>query len=41
MNLKIMAIDDEPAVLQVIKLMVEPLGVEVVTLADSREAKLG
>jgi len=38
MGLKILAVDDEPEVLKLIKTMVEPLGYEVVTLADSREA---
>jgi CheY-like chemotaxis protein len=38
MALKIMVVDDEPGVLKLIKTMVEPLGIKVVTIADSREA---
>ncbi len=38
MALRIMAVDDEPDVLRLVKTMVEPLGVEVLTVADSREA---
>jgi CheY-like chemotaxis protein len=38
MALKIMVVDDEPGVLKVLKAMVEPLGIQVVTMADSREA---
>jgi len=38
MALKIMVVDDEPEVLAVLKAMVEPLGCEVVTFEDSREA---
>jgi CheY-like chemotaxis protein len=40
MALKILAVDDEPGVLNLLKTMVEPLGYEVVTLADSRQAAL-
>jgi CheY-like chemotaxis protein len=38
MILKIMAVDDEPEMLQLIKAMAEPLGMEVSTAVDSREA---
>ncbi len=38
MALKIMAVDDEPEILRLIKTMMEPLGIEVLTIADSREA---
>ena len=38
MSLKIMVVDDEPDVLKLIKSIVEPLGYEVLALADSREA---
>jgi CheY-like chemotaxis protein len=38
MALKIMVVDDEPGVLKLLKAMVEPLGIQVVTMADSREA---
>lgn len=38
MALKIMVVDDEQDVLKVIKGLVEPLGVEVLAIADSREA---
>jgi len=35
---KIMVVDDEPDVLKLIKAMVEPLGCDVITIQDSREA---
>lgn len=38
MSLKILVVDDEPSVLKLIKSIVEPLGYEVLALADSREA---
>jgi len=38
MSLKILVVDDEPTVLKLIKSIVEPLGYEVLALADSREA---
>jgi CheY-like chemotaxis protein len=38
MPLKILVVDDEPEALRLIKSMVEPLGYEVLPLADSREA---
>jgi len=38
MNLKILAVDDEPDVLRLFKSVVEPLGYEVHTLSDSRVA---
>jgi CheY-like chemotaxis protein len=38
MSLKILAIDDEPQVLGLIKSMVEPWGYEIITMEDSREA---
>ncbi len=38
MSLKILAVDDEPEVLKLIKSIVEPLGCEILTLGDSREA---
>lgn len=38
MNLKIMAVDDEPQILQLIKAFVGPMGMEVATSMDSREA---
>jgi len=38
MALKIMAVDDEPEILNLLRIMVGPLGCEVVTIADSREA---
>ncbi|MFB3924123.1 MAG: response regulator [Terriglobia bacterium] len=38
MALKILVVDDEPQVLDVFRKLVEPLGYEVLTLADSREA---
>lgn len=37
MILKILAVDDEPQVLELIKAMVEPLGMEVETSSDSQE----
>ena len=36
MNLKIMAVDDEPQILQLIKAFVGPMGMEVATSMDSR-----
>jgi CheY-like chemotaxis protein len=36
--LKIMAVDDEPQILQLIKAFVEPMGMEVTTSTDSRDA---
>jgi CheY-like chemotaxis protein len=38
MNLKIMAVDDEPHILELIKAFVGPLGMEVATSIDSQEA---
>lgn len=38
MALRILVVDDEPEVLREIKAVVEPLGVEILTLSDSREA---
>ncbi|MGD0694227.1 MAG: response regulator [Terriglobia bacterium] len=38
MALKIMAVDDEPEVLKLLKALVEPMGCVVVTFEDSREA---
>jgi DNA-binding response OmpR family regulator len=38
MALKIIAVDDEQGVLNLLKSLVEPLGFEVLTVADSREA---
>jgi CheY-like chemotaxis protein len=38
MSLKILVVDDEPTVLKLIKSIVEPLGYEVLGLADSRQA---
>src|SRR6266404_1347887 len=38
MALKIIAVDDEPEILRLLKSLVEPLGCEVLTVADSREA---
>ncbi len=38
MAMKIMVVDDEPEVLKVIKSLVEPFGIEVLAIADSREA---
>ena len=38
MKLRIMAVDDEPAVLRVLKLQLESLGCEVIDILDSREA---
>ena len=40
MSLKIMFVDDEPEVLKLFKAMAEPLGTEVQTFANSREAAL-
>jgi len=38
MKIKIMAVDDEPAVLDVLKIMLEAHGYEVLAIKDSREA---
>jgi CheY-like chemotaxis protein len=38
MSLKLMVVDDEPVHLELIKAVLEPLGYEVLTLADSRQA---
>lgn len=38
MELKLLIVDDEPAVLKLIKTQVETLGYEVLTIADSRQA---
>ena len=38
--MKILLVDDEPDICKLIKTMVEPLGVEVRTSSDSREAAL-
>lgn len=38
MKLRVMAVDDEPAVLHVLKLQLESLGCEVLDVRDSREA---
>ncbi len=38
MSLKVLIVDDEPAVLKLFKTIVEPYGFEVLTLADSGEA---
>ena len=38
MSLKLMVVDDEPVHLELIKAVVEALGYEVLTLADSRQA---
>lgn len=38
MSLKIMVVDDEPEVLKLVKTVLEPLGYEVLTEADSRQA---
>jgi CheY-like chemotaxis protein len=38
MGLKLMFVDDEPAVLKLCKVLVEPMGFEVVTVEDSQEA---
>ncbi|HLY63710.1 MAG TPA: response regulator [Terriglobia bacterium] len=38
MALKIMVVDDEPNILEVIKAFVSPLGCEVTTIQDSRDA---
>lgn len=38
MGLKLMFVDDEPAILKLCKVLVEPMGFEVVTYADSQEA---
>ncbi len=38
MALRIIAVDDEPGTLELLKAMVEPLGCEVLTVGDSRDA---
>jgi CheY-like chemotaxis protein len=38
MSLKILLVDDEVSVLKLLKSMIEPLGCEVLTMTDSREA---
>src|SRR5579863_8923116 len=38
--MKIMVVDDQPEILAVIKAMMEPLGCEILTLTESREAAL-
>jgi CheY-like chemotaxis protein len=38
MTLRIIAVDDEPANLELLKAMVEPLGFEVLAVGDSRDA---
>ncbi len=38
MPARIMAVDDEPDVLRTFKTLVEPLGYEVITIVDGREA---
>ena len=38
MALRILVVDDEPQVLEVFRTLLEPLGYEVLTTADSREA---
>jgi CheY-like chemotaxis protein len=38
MALKIIAVDDEPEILKLLKAMIEPLGCEVLIVADSRDA---
>lgn len=38
MSMKVMVVDDDPDITRLIKTMVEPLGVEVLALADSQEA---
>lgn len=38
MALKIMVVDDEPSILEIIKAFVDPLGCEVSTFQDSRDA---
>jgi CheY-like chemotaxis protein len=38
MSFKLLVVDDEPAILNVIKAIVEPLGCDVVTIQDSRLA---
>ena len=38
MALKILVVDDEQDILKLVKGLLEPLGVEVLGLADSREA---
>lgn len=38
MSLKIMVVDDEPKILEIIKAFVDPLGCEVSTFQDSRDA---
>jgi CheY-like chemotaxis protein len=38
MEMRIMVVDDEPEVLKAIKSLIEPFGIEVLAIADSREA---
>jgi len=38
MSIKLMVVDDDPAALELVKALVEPLGYEVLALADSRHA---
>lgn len=38
MSLKVMAVDDDPEILKLIKSMVQSLGCEILTMVDSREA---
>ena len=38
MSMKLMVVDDDPAALELVKALVEPLGYEVLALADSRQA---
>ncbi|MFB3922206.1 MAG: response regulator [Terriglobia bacterium] len=38
MDFRIMAVDDEPAILDLVKALVEPLGMSILTSSDSREA---
>src|SRR5208282_3239243 len=38
MSMKLMVVDDDPAALELVQALVEPLGYEVLALADSRQA---
>ncbi len=38
MLLRIMAVDDEPAILNLVKATVEPMGIEVLTVGDAQQA---
>ncbi len=40
MTMKVMVVDDEPPILDLMKAILEPLGCEVLTKADSREAAI-